>query len=284
MKQFLLTVLIFSFCYDLTEAQSPTFAGVPGPENVLVVYNLNSDTSALVANYYKNARGIPQDNILPLDSLPEREPLTYNGEEHIIKIVQSGDIIQDSTQAEIDSAQSDYQSSFHAWFYFYNHIATKIKDHLEITFVNGVPLKETIRYIVLCKGVPYKIQAMGDWDGLPPVPPNKNVSLQSLIALLNNEPYLTTLETLFFSYINRTNPYYMEHIDDYYYLDYRFLPDFFTYPGGLKLSYLVTRLDGLNFENVTQMIDNAANADTTGLRTWILDGNGYGPPSSVADL
>jgi hypothetical protein len=71
-----------------------------------------------VKDYYQLRRGIPESNIVPLDNLPDREPLTYNGEEHIIKIVQSGDIIQDSTQAEIDSAQSGYQSSFQVWSSF----------------------------------------------------------------------------------------------------------------------------------------------------------------------
>ncbi|HSH64807.1 MAG TPA: TIGR03790 family protein, partial [Bacteroidia bacterium] len=216
--------------------------------------------------------------------IPYRLPLTYNNEEHIVKIVQSGDIIQDSTQAEIDSAQSGFQSSFHAWQYFYDHIAVPIKQHLENTFVNGVPLKETIRYIVLCKGIPFKIQAMGDWSGINT--PQKNVSLQSLLSLLNNEPYLTTLEDLYSTPINRENPYNMKNNDNYYYLDYRFLPDFYVNPAGRKLSYLVTRLDGLSYSDVVQMIDNAVNADTSGQRTWILDAaaTGFGASSAAADL
>ena len=221
--------------------------------------------------------------VIQLYPIQSRSIIKTLGKEHIIKIVQSGDIIQDSTQAEIDSAQSGYQASFHAFQYFYNHIAVPIKEHLENTFVNGVPLKESIRYIVLCK-VPYKIQAMGDWDGIDV--PQKNVSLQSLLSLLNNEPYLTTLENLFTNPANRENPYYMENNDNYYYLDYRFLPDFYTNIGGRKLSYLVTRLDGLSYADVTQMIDNAVNADTSGLRTWVLDAaeSGFGASFAAANI
>lgn len=279
MKYFAAVFFTVLLCLNMTEAQTPTYAGLPGPENVLVVYNSLDQTSTDVKNYYQLKRGIPENNICPLISLPMREILNYNGEDHVIKIVQSGDIIQDSTQAEIDSANSGYQSSFHAWEYFYDHIAVPIK-----AYITSNNLTSTIRYIVLCKGIPYKIQAMGDWSGIGT--PQKNVSLQSLLSVLNNEPYYTTLLNLYnganFSY---ANPYYMINNEDYYYLDYRFLPDFYSNMDGIKLSYLVTRLDGLSYSDVVQMIDNSVIADTSGLRTWILDySNGYGPSFNVADL
>jgi uncharacterized protein (TIGR03790 family) len=272
MRYFITVLFIALLCQKLMEAQTKTYTGLPGPENVLVVYKIPNpndpaDTiSRAVKDYYKEARSIPDINIFPITSLPPREILNYNGEDHVIKIVQSGDIIQDSTEAEIDSAQVGYQSSFHAWQYYYNHIALPIKNYIAEN-----NLSSTIRYIVLCKGVPYKIQAMGDWDGINN-PINKNVSLQCLLSLLNNEPYYTTLQNLFNGTgYSAKNPFNMEDNDDYYYLDYRFLPDHYINEGGLKLSYLVTRLDGLSYTDVTEMIDNAKNADMSGERTWVLD-------------
>ncbi|MDY0083986.1 MAG: hypothetical protein RBR74_12450 [Ignavibacteriaceae bacterium] len=276
MKHSLLFFSLFIFSTIHIIAQTPTFAGLPGPEHVLVVYKLPgpnnpADTiSRAVKDYYVNARNIPASNIVLGLTLPD-EWLTYGGTTHRIEIVQSGDIIKDTTQAWQDSVTNyGAGATFHAWQYFYEHIAVPIKNHLENTFVNGVPLKETIRYIVLCKGVPYKIQSRFDLDGIYN-PGNNNVSLQSLLSILNNEPYHTTLETSFLSDIKRSNPYYEAAKDNFWHLDYRFLPDFYINSSGVKLSYLVTRLDGLSYADLQFIIDNAVNAYTSGSRTCILD-------------
>ena len=92
MKYFVTFLFIALLCQNSAEAQTPTYAGVPGPENVLVVYNSQHQISIDVKNYYQLKRGIPESNICPLDSLLPREILNYNGEDHVIKIVQSGDI------------------------------------------------------------------------------------------------------------------------------------------------------------------------------------------------
>ena len=69
MKYFFILCFFFLLCYNVTEAQ--TYANIPGPENVLVVYKKPVDQfdtlgniSQAVMNYYVNARGIPGVNEL----------------------------------------------------------------------------------------------------------------------------------------------------------------------------------------------------------------------------
>lgn len=57
MKHFLLFCFCLLFlCFETAEAQ--TNAGIPDASTVLVVYNANSDTSAMIKDYYVQARGI----------------------------------------------------------------------------------------------------------------------------------------------------------------------------------------------------------------------------------
>ena len=120
---------------------------------MLVVFNVNSDTSRLVKDYYQSARGIPGSNVLGLSRLVDT--LVSDGTtEHWIKLEQQGEIIEDTIH------RSDYLESRHAWIYFNERIAIPIANYLKTTIVNGDTLKNKIRYIVLCKGVPFKIQAV----------------------------------------------------------------------------------------------------------------------------
>ena len=70
MKLFLISLFLIILYTISIEAQAPTYANIPGPENVLVVYKLPdpnnpADTiSRAVMNYYVNARGIPGVNEL----------------------------------------------------------------------------------------------------------------------------------------------------------------------------------------------------------------------------
>jgi len=170
--------LLIIFYYSTIFAQSPTYATEPKPENILVVYNSQSDTSFQIMNYYKNARGIPGSNIV---GLPDLDTLANiidleTGIEHLIELQQGEgnekEIIYD-TQGRFDTVYK------HAWIYFIDRIAEPIAYHLRTTVVNGDTLKNTIRFIVLCKGVPFKIQAAGDWS----VPGNINVD--ALLCMLN---------------------------------------------------------------------------------------------------
>ena len=282
MKTFVLVLILF-FSSSI-KILPQTHAGLPSAENVLVVYNSLDVTSVNIKNHYVDKRDIPETNILALDGLLDMW-LTYGGSSHRIEIVQSNDIIKDTTQAWLDQ-DGIAGATFHAWQYFYQKIAEPIKIYLN-TVVNGQPLKNTIRYIVLCKGIPYKLQARYDHSGID-MPPNKNVSLQSLLSILNNEPYYTTIFTLFNqnTTLDYTNPYAADIAEKYWYLDFRFLPDFFINDGGMKLSYLVTRLDGLDETQTKNMIDHSYLADTSGTKTWVLDAtsSGFGASENAAAL
>ena len=72
MKQFFTILSFFILCNNLAEAQ--TYANIPGPENVLVVYKIPKDendtlgnVSKAVMEYYVSARNIPAVNVLELE-------------------------------------------------------------------------------------------------------------------------------------------------------------------------------------------------------------------------
>ncbi|MGQ9644866.1 MAG: hypothetical protein ACUVT3_13495 [Ignavibacterium sp.] len=94
MRQIITLCLLFLLYYDVTEAQ--TYANIPGPENVLVVYNSLDTISFLVTNYYKNARNIPTSNIVALN-LPDTI-ITINDTTHTVGLAQQTDIIRDFDQ------------------------------------------------------------------------------------------------------------------------------------------------------------------------------------------
>ncbi len=73
MKKVLYFSVLFLLCFNIAEVQAQTYANIPGPENVLVVYNLNSSVSDSVANYYITARGIPAANVVGLDFIMNNE-------------------------------------------------------------------------------------------------------------------------------------------------------------------------------------------------------------------
>ena len=122
----LFTILLFvSVITQIIYSQEPTYAGLPDSSHVLVVYNSLDQTSIDVKDYYKNARHIPEDNIVPLNELID-EWFTYGGTSHWIEIVQSGDILKDTTQAWLDRSGTA-GATFHSWQYFYERIATPNK-------------------------------------------------------------------------------------------------------------------------------------------------------------
>jgi len=151
MKTSTIFFVLFALFNNTILSQEPTNAGIPDASRVLVVYNSFSDSSFWLANYYRNVRGIPITNVIGL-YLPDTT-ITVNGVTHPVIIAQETDIIRDSINHELNNGTK----TFHAWRYYLDNIATPIKTHL----VNN-NLLSTIRYIVLCKGVPFKIQANAD--------------------------------------------------------------------------------------------------------------------------
>lgn len=264
MKHFYFFCFIFSLCYTLAEAQ--TNASVPGPENVLVVYNELDSTSVKVKNYYRDARSIPTTNILGLDSLPEIA--YYNGES--VKLDQDNEIIRRNAPCADDESNQVCDDSY-AWQYFEDYIAGPIRNHLntKVDPNTGDTLYKQIRYIVLCKGVPLKIQSghAQTWNAHQIL---VNVSVNALLSVLNTNGNQNPSPVSLYKGNKIQNPYH--GADEYFTMEYRFLPNFFN-NGNLKLSYLVSRLDGINYDEVENLIYRSVNADTSGNGLWVLDGH-----------
>src|SRR3990172_7711304 len=224
MKHLIIACFFFLGYFDVVLGQ--TNANIAGPENVLVVWNGNSAVSDSVQQYYVQQRNIPSVNVVRLDSLTDRT-ITYQSVSHRIKIVQEGDIIQDSNQVIATTP------TFHAWKYFLDYIATPIKNYL---VANN--LEETIRYIVICKGVPFKILAKYNGGGLP-YSARGNLPIDGLLCMLNTTNYNSYIENTVYPQGIEANPYYGK--DPNYTMDYRFLPDHFT-AANHNLSYLVSHI------------------------------------------
>jgi hypothetical protein len=262
MKNLLVFFLIlFTLSTNVLEAQTPTDAGIPDANHVLVVYkspeNPADTLSQSLANYYKYVREIPESNICPLDSLRDWE-ITINDTTHIVGLAQETDIIRDFHQ---DSVRAIIPTK-HAFKYFLDYIATPIKNWITSHNLTSV------RYILLMKGVPSKAQSEGDWCCDVP----GNVTVDGLLCMLNSPDY----ESLIFSIVNDTigfgNPY--RDVDPNFTMDYRFLPDHFTtYHNGytVKLSYLVSHLDGISYNVVKGIIDHSIEPDISGTAAWIID-------------
>lgn len=267
MKTSTIFFVLFALFNNTILSQEPTNAGIPDASRVLVVYNSFSDSSFWLANYYRNVRGIPITNVIGL-YLPDTT-ITVNGVTHPVIIAQETDIIRDSINHELNNGTK----TFHAWRYYLDNIATPIKTHL----VNN-NLLSTIRYIVLCKGVPFKIQANADGSNDP-----GNVTVDGLLCMLNTENYDSLINKEVYPNGIIPNPYFDP--DPNLSMDFRFLPDHFTttWQGyTVKLSYLVSHLDGISYDVVKSIIDKSKNPDMSGTAAWIIDndptwsgGDGY---------
>lgn len=277
--KYLLYLCLFLFLYcSITEAQ--TYANIAGPENVLVVYKQPVDQddslgqiSQAVMEYYQNARNIPSSNIFGLDSLKSHS-ITVDGVTHPVIISDGGNIIRDS----INQESGTWYATQHAWKYFYQYVAAPIKD-----YIANNNLTSTIRYIVLCKGVPYKIQACGDHGtGIG------NIGVDGLLCLINTDNYDTFLDSVYTKWrrgaIDSVNYNYIwllsQIVNQYHsvtqYLDmnYRFKSG--VYAGSwnqfnVKLDYLVSHLDGTSYDMVKDMIDLSTVAIHSNDYDWFID-------------
>ena len=270
--KYLCFLTVFLLCFNMAEAQ--TNANIAGPEHVLVVFNANDQTSIDVKDYYVNARNIPAINIVPGLNLPDSTQITVDNVTHWVGIRQSTDVIRDI----YNHNGKTWFPTYHAWQYFYNYVAVPIKDYIE-----NNNLTSTIRYIVLCKGVPFKIQAAGD------VSANANVTVESLLCMLNTDNYDYLLQDIFEvfhqqsqqspNYVHQpilSNPYFSGTygIDPDYNFNWRFSTDAFTWSWSghtVKLSYLVSHLDGISYDIVKGIIDRSKDPDMSGNAAWILD-------------
>lgn len=130
MKKLLISLMLILSCCNVTEAQ--TYANIPGPENVLVVYKMYSDVSDSVMEYYVNVRNIPASNIVPL-FLPDTA-ITINNITHSVIIAEQGNIIRD----ELNHQWGTWYATQHAWKYFYQYIAAPIKEYIAVNNLNSI--------------------------------------------------------------------------------------------------------------------------------------------------
>lgn len=226
---------------------SPTNANIPEAKHVLVVYKTGDAISAAVKDHYVAARNIPAGNVVGL-TLPGS--VTYP--EGTATLVNDGEVIQSIGNNA-------------AWQYYGEYIADELETYLETNSNGGTLLKDLIRYIVLVRGVPMKIQTE---DYQPVAPRRYNVSVDGLVCLLY-QPVETLYGTLFLQ--PTVSPYF--DVDPGITMNHRFLPHHYTGSNDWKLSYLVSRLDGDSQSDITGMIDRSADSDYSGEDYWVLDGD-----------
>lgn len=277
MKYIFTISLLFILCYNLADAQqTPTYADPPGPEHVLVVYKeptSPTDTLGLISRdsvkyYYQQRREIPEINIWGLPRLVDT--LVYDPETqttHQIELDQQGEIIRDMNNKDIPDP------TIHAWLYFNERIAKPIANYLKTTYVNGTPLKDIIRFIVLVKGVPFRIDAREeDADSR-----GQNVIVANLLTLLGET--IADPNALLFYYnknVGIPNPYY--NVDPNFSMDHNFLPNYYQKTvsiGGqiksISLSYLVTHLSAPRYSDIKRMIDSSVAAINATDYEWFID-------------
>jgi uncharacterized protein (TIGR03790 family) len=246
MKRFIIISLFFLLFLNFSEAQ--TNANIAGPENVLIIYNKLDQTSTDIKDYYQNARNIPESNILGI-SIPDSVQMG-NG---LVTLRNSGEILHSYNNRA-------------AWDYYKLYIADSIENYLSNTYINGMQLKNSIRYIVLCKGIPLKLWTYEDYETSYSYYYHRNVSLDALVCLLYQD-----VISLYNTVVGQSNPYKLAADIANYTFDYRFITNHFTNSNGWKLNYLVTRLDGDSYEDIEGMIDRSVSADVSGLNYWVLD-------------
>ena len=252
--------------------QIPTNLNYPEPKNVLVVYKIPSNQSddigiisEQVKDYYVGKYNIPSQNIVGL-SLPSS--IFYEG--HSVILYREGEVIKDATSADSDIPDT------HAWQYYIDYIQEPLKNHLDNTIVGGEQLKNIIRYIVLCYGMPFKIQARYDWSSSNELW-RENIAMDGLLTILYY-PNILELWHKYYGDDKYGNPYWQA--DNDYNFDMRFKPNHFINSQGTVLNYLVSRFDALDYETIEGMIDKSTTTDFSGEKTWILDAGG----ASTTDL
>ncbi len=256
------------------------------PQNVLVVYNRNLGSSDSIKTYYVNKRNIPSVNVIrDLDGflgLNIPDTADYSGQKVILwqdkEVIKRDDICSDTGSNGICDTL--------AWHFYKQFIADPISNYLNTTTnpSTGNYLKDEIHYIVLCKGIPLKINAADRyWNRA-----NYNVSLDGLLCLLktnnNSNPSIMKLYPIPPNYwYNSTISNSYRGVDLNFNFNHRFKANHYTLQKRLndgtqsefKIAALVSRLDGRNTQEVIAMIDKSFDVDKSGNGTWILDGHEY---------
>ncbi len=237
--------------------QSPSNENFPTPENILVVYktSVSSDSiSEKIANYYQNKRGIPTVNMKRIDI-----PQSYTYPEGVVTLFDNGEDIRGEGNL--------------GWRYTYDVIAAPIQNYLNNTIVNGQPLKNRIKYIVFCKGIPHKIRYLPYDDITWKSRYRWHASVGALLCLINQPDNRNFLQ-LYNTYVtSHNNPLY--GVDANATMNYRFKSNHFVNAGGWYTQYLVSWLNGDTYSDVIAMIDRSATPNYSGQKTWIIDDDPY---------
>lgn len=122
--------------------QDPTYENLPLPSEILVVYNEINEQSESVANYYKEKRDIPSINLCPITKLPE-----------YVDYGEAGGAYLENGGEKIISWTPEHDAEEAHWLYYKDYIETPIKNYMETN-----NLTDTIRYIVMIKGLPFRLQ------------------------------------------------------------------------------------------------------------------------------
>ena len=242
-------------------AQYPTYTNLPLPSEILVVYNANIDDAETVATYYQQARNIPSINLCPLTDLPLSVNYGSEGGAYLINWyrdannfynypAQDGEVILSWVPSPGITGKAH-------WLYYKDYIEAPIKNYMEEN-----NLTEIIRYIVLIKGLPYRLSPYENTS-------RKGASVCALLSLLNQPDERDIISLYNTNYWTQINPYWS--VDYPPSLDYRFKSGHFVNAGGWYLNYLVSRLDGNTYDDVIDLIDRITLADKSGEKKWILD-------------
>lgn len=224
LKVIILGIVFFAFLHLSFFAFAVTMTNEPVPtaNEVLVVYNSSYSTDS--------------DSDGTQDSL---EIASYYKNKRSIPIA---NVLGISTPTTEEITRTQYN--------------TNIKTPIE-SYLTSSGLKNSIKYIVLIKGIPLKISATSSTQF--DYGTTDNSSVDSAVCLLF-ETYSTVWHP--------TNPYY--NVDPSFTKQYRFKTEHFS-SNGVYLRYLVTRLDGYTISDVLGMIDRAFIADTSGAGYWVID-------------
>ncbi|MBK7866187.1 MAG: hypothetical protein IPJ75_03865 [Ignavibacteriales bacterium] len=116
--------------------QNVNFSGTD-PTEVLVIVNRAVEDSLGIGRRYCEIYNIPSSNMVFLD-IPQRELIDGQW----VEVIRNNEIIFDLTPSDISN---------HSWRYFKKNIYEPVKNHLQNNYLNGVPLAEKIKYIVIFK-------------------------------------------------------------------------------------------------------------------------------------
>jgi uncharacterized protein (TIGR03790 family) len=214
---------------SLGNVQNMTFrlSLLNAPENVLILYNINyrvDENNNNIWDGYEIAEYYRQKRNIPGENIFA---------------------IQAPVSAEISREQYDS-------FYDESGENIGIRQQVENILLSnsdaqGNILRSKIKYIVLTKGIPHRVKYMeSDAYFLADY-----ASVDASLALIFNGNYNIRWYT--------ANPYYNQDTD--YSGDAPFIPEFYTNFDNLRLSFLVTRLDGYTLDDVKLMIDRGYRAD-----------------------